>query len=147
MKTIEKTVKLSDLIIKNDDLLACFMEAFTAGYKVFVYAGSVNKKTETTYAHIEGPNTIGYVQSDGSYSVCFSTVHKSERSSGFGTGFCLHNHFEGVTNPTIENINESFIFAPKWARVDLSKVRKYKSMEDYINNSIGSLEYVQVIKD
>lgn len=135
MKTTSKieTVKFEDLEFKNNELKECLKMILQNDMQLLVYVGEHSSKKKS-YAHIVDGLNIGYVQcGEFGGGVRFSTVHKSERGSGFGTGFGLYDQFESEYNPTMEDVKKSFILAPHWAKGNLSRIRKYKGLEDYLS--------------
>lgn len=119
----------------NDELLHVSELAKNNGFQVWTFesTGSIKQVFIT-----DGKN-IGTCSADFS-GVHFGTVHKPNRQCG--TGFGLQS--DHIINSTIDNIKESFCFAPHWAtRKDMEAVKKYASWDEFLQEKT-ILKYYQL---
>lgn len=93
-----------------------------------------DNKDDYSYCHIVKDDRIGYIQSSYFGGLDFSTVHKP--CSKFGTGFGISSN---IYKPTLSDALETFIFAPIWAKGDLTTIKKYKSWDDYLSLPINEI--------
>ena len=104
------------------------------GFKVYTACTD----EDVSWAHFVKNNKVGYMQLSYWGGLTFSTCHKPCRN--FGTGFGLYDHNElGNINPTIEDAEKAFIFAPSWANGNLSDIKKYTSWDDYLNTPTNQI--------
>lgn len=108
------------------------------GFDVIV---SAKHSFQWLFFHKDGK--IGTVNADyfGGYN--FGTVHKPCRECGTGFGT------ERETDLTVENAKGALLHAPSWAsRSDVAAIRKYKSIEDFINSTHNKwAEYYVISKE
>lgn len=142
---IKEKLKYSEVVFKNETLKDTVILLINNGFNVYSSKGTSYKSDKITYIYYEKDNNLAYLQADRMYGIKYSTVHKSDRNSGFGTGFGLLE--SPIFNPTIEELEKGFLFAPYWAKGNLSKIRKYKGINDYLNNPTNRiLTMYQIIK-
>ncbi len=115
--------------------------AKSIGYRVYT-SHERSKKTQdmisaVTYIYIESENGICYAQSTNYSGFSFSSVHRSKRGSGLGTGFRLTEHREDYRKwLSKEKIDEAISvrfprdYKPTKKEIDYG-VEKYQSMDDY----------------
>jgi hypothetical protein len=103
------------------------------GFKLYT---SVRENEKPSWAHIVKGENIGYVQCAYFGGLSFSTEHKPNKNCGSGFGLTEN----GIYNPTVNDAERSFIFAPHWAKKeDVKHVIKYKGWEDYLKNPINQI--------
>lgn len=139
-----KTIKNKKVIFKTSELKKTVDLLLANNFKVYLKEYSHSLKDKTSYVIYTKEDNIAYLQSEYS-GVKYSTMHKSKRGSNFGTGFGLCE--SPFINLTVKDLEEGFILAPKWARGDISKISKYKGLEDYLSEPINTMgELVEIIK-
>lgn len=122
-------------IFKNE-LLQNFADLLKSnGFDVYYHP----QENGTTWIKFVKDNKIGECQLDYfDDRLRFSTCHKGNRNCG--TGFGLHQPYEGTSQPTIQDAERAFIIAPSWAnRNDVAAVVKYKSWNDYLSNPVNRI--------
>lgn len=140
-----KTLKFSKAQFKTEELQKTVKLMLDSGFNFYTSFGRWDKNPKVTHGFYEEGEKLAYIQDDYFFGVKYSTVHKSEHGSGHGTGFGLCE--EGQFNLSIEDLRKGFSFAPNWAKGDLTKIRKYKGMKDYINSSAVNriTEKIQIV--
>ena len=131
------TIDLKDLTFKSESVEKTIKLLIENGFTVLTdLQWKDGKKNCVSYATFGKGNNVGsFSIADYFGGVRFSTVHKANRNCG--TGFSLQMNDEAIHNPTLKDIEESFVFAPNWAeKRDRDMVIKYKGISDYINSSL-----------
>ena len=109
---------------KSEVLGHVYGHAKSLGYRVYTFEsrGLINQ------IFIE--NEKGFIGTCQGYfgGIRYSTVHKSERGSGLGTGF---GDLTGKDFDDVEDIDKCFMVAPGWAMQHAGDIYKYKSFEEY----------------
>lgn len=99
----------------------------------------IPEKENFTYFKFSKNSNIGYVQYDYMSGFSFSTVHIPHSSCG--TGYRIK---DGVSNPTIEDAEKTFINRPNWASMN-DEVKKYHNWEHYISCPVNKiLKYIKM---
>lgn len=138
-----KTLKLKDVVFKNDELKKAIELMLDNNFKIFAYLDK--RLNKITWAMFTEGNNIGYIQTgDFGHGVKYSTVHKPNNNIGTGFGLCE----DAEDNPAIEDLRRAFIIAPNWAkRQDVKRVEKFKNIEEYFSKPINQiLEYSILVK-
>lgn len=114
--------------LKNVDLKEVVTIAKSKGYNVYTFESSSKYIEQIFIEDLEG----GRVGSASAYysGIQFSTVHKSKRGSGNGTGFGGLIKGENFNDP--QDLDICFIHMPYWGHAKESNVVKYTSFEDYL---------------
>lgn len=143
-----KTLNINKVNFKSEEMKKTVLLLLDNGFNFYTSLASRESRENPTitYGYYEDGENLAYLQDHRFGGLTYSTVHKSVNGSGFGTGFGLCEY--GLINLTIEDLRKGFIFAPQWAKGDLSKIRKYKGINDYINSSAVNriLEMIQITK-
>jgi len=107
-----------------------------AGFKAFK-----RKPSDTWVIFTDGIN-IGYAQESYYGFVTLSTVHVP--NSNTGTGFAI----EDVSDLSKANLEKAFMHSPQWAKPsDRASVKKWRSINEYINSSDFNKAYKEVKTD
>lgn len=121
---------------KNEELERVVNLAKENGFQVWTFESN---STKIEQVFITDGKNIGTVSADYS-GVRFGTVHKPCRECGTGYGL-QEDH---IINSGLDNIKESFMFAPRWAKAkQKAAVIKYAGWDEYLTkNTI--LKYYQL---
>lgn len=129
---------IKERIIRCPDLRRVIEIAKADGCRIYT---SEDSSKYITYIFIESPQgQVGYCQ-EYFGGIQFSTVHKSEKNSGLGTGFgqLLQEDFNDP-----EDYKVSFRKYPYWFNGQRGEVYKYTSFQDYIDKGLKILKYVEI---
>ncbi len=98
------------------------------GFDIYIYQPSGNCPNVDFKFTKDGK--IGYCSLDHFEDrVRFSTVHKPNRACG--TGYGLQMPYEGLMQPTVNDAEQAFIFAPNWASwQDRKHIVKYTGIDE-----------------
>lgn len=135
-----ENIKFYSVNFKNEELKKTAELLIASGFRVYT-SNSSPSSSNTSYIYYEENNKIAYAQAQY-WGISVSTSHRSERGSGFGTGFGLTE--DAASNLTLEELRSGFIVAPKWVHGDFKKITKYKGMKDYISHN-PILTYVEIV--
>lgn len=118
------TTELTNKQIKIEQL-----KEFANQLKVNGFTVLVSKKHSFEWLYYEKNGDFGTVSPDHFTGFNFGSVHKPCRQCGTGFGT------DRETELTIERANES-LGIPYWATsLDRKEIKKYKSVEEFINSS------------
>lgn len=136
-----ETINIKQLTFKNETIQESFNIMLNNGFRVFVY------KTEMVQdCKYSKDGKLAYLQVGYWGGIQISTVHVPKTGIGTGFGEIHGTRFEAIYDPTLEQLNDGFMIAPKWAKQsDIAKVEKY-SLDNWIEKeSQKTLKYKEVI--
>lgn len=139
-----KTLELNTIEFTNAELKDTVKLLIKEGFNIYTSKGNHNDTDKISYVYYEKDNKLAYLQAERFGGLKYSTVHRSERGSGFGSGFSMCDDAE--VNLTIDELKKGFVLAPNWATGDITKITKYKGMEDYLKRPINNILTMYKIK-
>lgn len=136
-----ETININELSFKNETIKEAFNLMINNGYRIFVY--KTHNVQDCKYSK---DNKLAYLQCGRFGGIQISTVHIPNKNIGTGFGEIHGSSFDGLYNPTLEQLNDGFIIAPNWvSSTDRAQVKKY-TLDLWIEKeSQKILKYKEVI--
>lgn len=135
-----KTINYKKLQFKNEEIKNCCKLLLDNGFRIIK---SYFKEDEKQSYFVYSKNDkIAYLQAEYS-GIKYSTLHKPCFNFGSGFGLCD----EHIINTTIEDLERGFIKYPNWAKGDVTKIEKYKNLDDYLSSRMHKNTVVEIIKN
>lgn len=136
-----ETINIKQLTFKNETIQESFNTMLNNGFRVFVY--NTDMVQDCKYSK---DGKLAYLQAGYWGGIQISTVHVPNKEIGTGFGQIHGTKFEPIYDPTLEQLTDGFMIAPKWAKQsDIAKVKKY-SLDNWIEKeSQKTLKYKEVI--